>query len=139
MIEFEWKGFSPAGGEFVTKTDEGHVLAAFMTGEEAWAAAMDNRQPRHAECYRATPLVGFIDEINVKRPFRRRGIGTELLVATLDKFKELGVSSVYLRMNPEKPEWIVDLYRFYSRYGFDVAKDCIDAGDATLTLKADLT
>lgn len=139
MIEFEWKGFSPAGGEFITKADEGHVLAAFMTGEEAWAGAMDNRQPRHAECYRTTPLVGFIDEINVKRPFRRRGVGSALLSATLEKFKELGVPAVYLRAQPERPEWLVDLLRFYWRYGFEVEKDCVDLGDTTLTLKADLS
>lgn len=138
MIIFDWKAFSPAGGEFLTKTDEGHVLAAFMTGEDAWAAAMETRQPRHAQCYRASPLVGFIDEINVKRQFRRKGVGSELLLATLEKFKELGVRSVYLRAVPERPEWMVDLLRFYWRYGFDIAKDCIDVDDKSLTLKADL-
>lgn len=126
-------------GEFITKSDEGHVLAAFMTGEEAWAGAMENRLPRHAECYRTTPLVGFIDEISVKRPFRRRGVGSALLLATLEKFKELGVPAVYLRAQPEKPEWLVDLLRFYWRYGFEIAKDCMDVGDTTLTLRADLT
>lgn len=138
MITFEWKGFSPAGGEFVTKADKGHALSAFMTGEEAWGAAMENKKPRHAECYRTSPLVGFIDEIMVKRPYRRHGVGSALLIATLEKFKELGVQTVYLRAQPERPEWLVDLLRFYWRYGFDIAKDCIDVDDNTLTLKTDL-
>ncbi len=136
MIKFEWRYFGPAGGDFIASTDEGHLLAFFMTGEEAWARAMENRQPRHAECYRTMPMVGFIDEIIVKKNFRRKGVGSALLVAALEKFKDLGVRQVYLRAVPERPEWMVDLLRFYWRYGFDIAKDCLDTGDASLTMRA---
>jgi len=136
VITFDWRFFTPGGGDFTASTEGGHVLAFFMTGEEAWARAMETRQPRHAECYRSVPMVGFIDEINVKKSYRRKGIGSALLLATLAKFKELGVRHVYLRAVPERPEWMVDLLRFYWRYGFDIAKDCIDVDDASLTMRA---
>lgn len=136
MIKFEWRTFAPGGGDFMATTEGGNVLAFFMTGEEALAHAIESRMPRHAECYRASSMVGFIDELNVKRTYRRKGVGSELLLATLLKFKEIGAKDIYLRAKPERPEWLVDLLRFYWRYGFDIAKDCIDVGDTTLTLKA---
>lgn len=136
MIKFEWRYFGPAGGDFIASSPGGHLLAFFMTGEEAWGRAMESRQPRHAECYRTIPMVGFIDEISVKKDSRKKGVGSALLVAALEKFKELGVRHVYLRAVPERPEWLLDLLRFYWRYGFDIAKDCIDAGDAAITMRA---
>jgi ribosomal protein S18 acetylase RimI-like enzyme len=138
MITFEWRTFTPAGGDFIAQTEGGHVLAGFTTGEDAWAGAIESNQPRHAQCYRASSLVGFIDEINVRKQYRRKGVGSALLVDTLNKFKEIGVHTVYLRARPERPEWLVDLLRFYWRYGFDIAKDCIDVADTMLTLKATL-
>jgi GNAT superfamily N-acetyltransferase len=138
MITFEWRTFSPAGGDFIAKTEGGEVLADFTTGDDAWAWATESMQPRHAECYRASAFVGFIDGIHVEKPYRRRGIGSALLLATLEKFKEIGVNTIYLRAKPERPEWLVDLLRFYWRYGFDIAKDCADVGDVMLTLKATL-
>lgn len=136
MITIDWRYFTPDKGDFTLSTKEGHLLAFFMTGEEAWEKAMEMRLTRHAECYRAVPLVGFIDEISVKKPYRRKGVGSALLLAALEKFKELGVREVYLRAVPERDEWMVDLLRFYWRYGFDIAKDCIDVDDKSLTMKA---
>lgn len=136
MMKFEWRYFTPTGGDFMVSTDGGHVLAFFMTGEEAWEKAMDARLPRHAECYRASPMVGFIDEISVKKSYRRKGVGSALLLATLEKFREIGVREVFLRAVPEREDWMVDLLRFYWRYGFDIAKDCLDVDDKSLTMKA---
>lgn len=138
MITFEWHSFSPGGGTFIAKSQFAKATAVFMTGEEAAALAEEDGESNHAHCYRPLSMVGFIDHIEVKKPSRREGHGTAILKAVLDKFRELGVGTIFLRAVPEDPDLLGALLRFYSRFGFELAPECMDDNDSMPMLRADL-
>jgi GNAT superfamily N-acetyltransferase len=134
-VRFDWRTFTPVGGDFGAYLRDGHLLAAFGAGPEVSDRARELGQIRHAECFALYPLVGFIDEISVQPDQRDQGTGSRLLAAAITKFRELGVAAVFLRAVPEKPEWLIRLLRFYWRFGFDIAPECTERDDASLTLR----
>lgn len=133
---FDWRTFSPAGGEFRVRLNDGRLDGYFGTGREMAEQALKWNASNHARCYASHPLVGFIDEIRVDQHGRRRGTGSRLLAAALAKFKELGVRAVYLRAVPLNEDWLVPLLRFYWRFGFDVVPECTDPDDRAITMRA---
>ena len=60
---------------------------------------------------------GAIQNVAVLPEFRRRGIGTQLLTASLNGFKSVGISRVSLEVTAENNAAV----RLYEKIGFDIA------------------
>jgi len=123
-----WHTFTPNRGEFTIETPGGSlILVDFLMRHEAARNMRDNDRPAFASCIDGPGLVGFVAELHVNRhEGRGKGIGSRLLSKALDKLRELGIRSVFLRAVPLSPELRTDLLRFYGRHGFEIALDCMD-------------
>jgi len=61
---------------------------------------------------------GYIDELFVKKEFRRKGIGASLLKTVLEEFRKLKAWTVFVSTSEEN-EWVKT---FYNKYGFKLCK-----------------
>ena len=123
-----WHTFTPNRGEFTIETPGGSViLVDFLARREAAKNMRDNDRPSFASCIDGPGMVGFVAELHVNpEEGRRKGTGSRLLSKALDKLRDLGIRSVFLRAVPLRPELHADLLRFYRRHGFEVAPQCMD-------------
>jgi len=123
-----WHTFTPNRGEFTIETPGGSlILVDFLARREAARNMRDNDRPAFARCIDGAGLVGFVAELHVNPDEGRgKGIGSRLLTKAMDKLRELGIRTVFLRAVPLSPELHPDLLRFYRRHGFDVAAQCMD-------------
>lgn len=61
---------------------------------------------------------GYIDELFVKKEFRRKGIATSLVKIILEGFRKLKAWTVFVSTSEQK-EWVKT---FYNKYGFKLCK-----------------
>jgi len=64
-------------------------------------------------------LSGWIDDIGVLKPFRRKGIGTTLMLKGLHEFKNKGMKNALLYVDDENPTKAIKLYE---KIGFKTVK-----------------
>ena len=53
---------------------------------------------------------GYVDDLSVRRPYRKQGVGRALLVASLRAFKERGLTTAGLGVDAENPTGALGLY-----------------------------
>lgn len=61
---------------------------------------------------------GYIDELFVKKEFRRKGIASSLVKTVLEEFKKLKAWAVFVSTSGEN-EWV---RTFYNKFGFKLCK-----------------
>lgn len=61
---------------------------------------------------------GYIDELFVKKEFRRKGIATSLVKTILEEFRKLKAWTVFVSTSEEN-KWVKT---FYNKYGFKFCK-----------------
>ncbi len=54
--------------------------------------------------------IGYVDDLSVRRPWRKRGLGRALLVASLHAFKARGMTTAGLGVDAENPSGALGLY-----------------------------
>ena len=64
-------------------------------------------------------MSGWINDIGVLKPFRRRGIGTALMLRGLHELKKRGLEKALLYVDDENPTKAKNLYE---KVGFKVVK-----------------
>jgi mycothiol synthase len=91
-----------------------------MDGDEVAAFSLNRHDPEEAERegYRA----GWIGSLGTRRPWRKRGLGSALLVKSMRSFKEAGLDSAVLGVDAQNPTGALGLYE---RLGFVVIKRTI--------------
>lgn len=67
--------------------------------------------------------IAWLDQMEVRREMRDRGIGTELMKAALDVAMKNGARYAILSPRPEHPDDRERLLRFYASFGFDEIRE----------------
>lgn len=75
-----------------------------------WWVAWDGEQIAGAIVASTTPLGGYIDELAVRRPWRRRGLARALLLTALEELHRRGLPAVYLGVDTLNPTGAMQLY-----------------------------
>lgn len=89
-------------------------LAAHFAGQEPdlslWWIAWDGDQVAGAVIVSATPLGGYVDELAVRRPWRRRGLGRALLLTAFTELRRRCLAVAYLGVDTLNPTGAMQLY-----------------------------
>jgi len=68
------------------------------------------------------PEMGYVSELGVRRPWRRRGIGTALLLACLSELRRRGLERAALEVDAES---LTGATRLYERVGFRLVRQSV--------------
>jgi len=93
---------------------------AVMDGEEVAAFSLNRFDPEEAEREGYRP--GWIGSLGTRRPWRKRGLASALLVKSMRTFKEAGLDSAVLGVDAQNPTGALGLYE---GLGFVVVKRTI--------------
>jgi len=91
-----------------------------MDGEEVAAFSLNRFDPEEAEREGYRP--GWIGSLGTRRPWRKRGLASALLVKSMRTFKEAGLDSAVLGVDAQNPTGALGLYE---GLGFVVVKRTI--------------
>jgi ribosomal protein S18 acetylase RimI-like enzyme len=75
-----------------------------------WWVAWDGEEVAGCLIAYETPLGGYIDDLAVRRPWRRRGLARALLFESFAELRRRGVPRVYLGVDSENPTGAMHLY-----------------------------
>ncbi len=123
LAALTWRQAEPSGPELIERSGHGYLLEGWGRAGDAAVVAEARGTAVGAAWYRswteARHSYGFVAEeipevgIGVERPWRGRGIGTELLMALFRLAGERGVKALSLSVEEENPA-----ARLYRRMGF---------------------
>jgi ribosomal protein S18 acetylase RimI-like enzyme len=103
MTESEWQQFVVQGSSF-----RGDLTWVVMDGDEVAALSLNRFDPEEAERegYRA----GWIGTLGTRRPWRKRGLASALLVKSMQSFREAGLNYAVLGVDSENTTGALGLY-----------------------------
>jgi mycothiol synthase len=75
-----------------------------------WWLAWDGHEVAGALIASATPLGGYVDEVAVRRPWRRRGLARALMLQAFAELRRRGHATAYLGVDTRNPTGALPLY-----------------------------
>jgi ribosomal protein S18 acetylase RimI-like enzyme len=107
-----WGGNDESEAAFLRFADDPvydpSLFQVAFDGDEIAGLVMGLIDP--ADVARKRSVVGLIDDVAVRRPWRRRGLARALVLRTLAELRDRGATSAFLGVDGENPNQAMSLY-----------------------------